>query len=151
MSKIITIIIIVSAVWSVISGLIEKHKRTKLASNGSDLSRSSQLKQQNLRVSTQPKTLAELFETRINALRQRPPTRVVVPKPEIVKRAQEPSGTRIEGIKPLHQEDCPLPPKQPVRHRQSRAEAFYRILKSPRGIRTAVILSEVLGKPVSQR
>jgi hypothetical protein len=151
MTKIITIIIIVSTVWSVISGLIEKHKRDKLASKGGDLSRRSQLKQQNLQVSMQPQTLAELFDARINALRQKPPTRVVVPKAEIVKSAQEPSDTRIKSIKSLHQEDCPLPPKQRVRHRQSRAGAFYRILKTPRGIRTAVILSEVLGKPVSQR
>ena len=151
MSKIIMIIIIVSTVWSVISGLIEKHKRDKLASQGGGLSSRSQLKQQNLRVSTQPQTLAELFDTRINALRQKPPTRVVVPKAEIVKSAQERRNDPIEIIKPLHQKDCPLPPKQRARHLQSRAGAFYRILKTPRGIRTAVILSEVLGKPVSQR
>jgi hypothetical protein len=151
MSKIIMIIIIVSTVWSVISGLIEKHKREKLASQGGDSSRRSQLKQQNLRVSTQPQTLAELFETRINALRQKPPARVVVPKPEIVKSAQEPGDTRIKSIKSLHKIDCPLPPKQRVRRPELRAGAFYRILKTPHGIRTAVVLSEVLGKPVSQR
>lgn len=151
MSKIIMIIIIVSTVWSVISGLIEKHKKDKLASQGGDLSRRSQLKQQNLQVSTQPQTPAELFDARINALRQRSPTRVVVPKPEIVKSARKPSDTTTKKIKPLHQEDCPLPAKQRVGHRHSRAWAFYRILKTTRGIRTAVILSEVLGKPVSLR
>ena len=151
MTKIITIIIIVSTVWSVISGLIEKHKKDKLASQGGGLSSRSQLKQQNLQVSTQPQTPAQQFDARLNALRQRPPTRAVGPKPEIAKSAREPSGARIQSIKQLHQADCPLPPNQPVRRSQVRAGAFYSILKTPRGIRTAVILSEVLGKPVSQR
>ena len=64
MGKLITLIIIVSTVWSVISGLIEKHKKDKIKASQRGLG-STQTKQaqQSLRVTVaQQATPAELFE-----------------------------------------------------------------------------------------
>ncbi|MBC8203791.1 MAG: hypothetical protein H8E91_08180 [Planctomycetes bacterium] len=152
MTKIVTIIIIVSTVWSVISGIIEKNKKGKLA------------KQRNVGVKTGQtqsqlpvQTPVEIFEARINALRQRPPAKppakVVVPPQVIVEKPSTPKRKRgpIEHIKPLHTKDCPLPTVKAKKRRLSRAGAVSSLLRTPQSVRTAVILSEVISKPVSQR
>jgi hypothetical protein len=147
MTKIITIIIIVSTVWSVISGIIEKHKKEKLAKQGNLGLKTGQSKPQ-----LQVQTPANLFESRINALRKRPTTGVSSPPQVVVevtpKHRNENSG---DLIKSLHKKDCPLPPKKAVNIRQSRAMAVFNLLKTPSGAKTAIILSEIISKPVSQR
>ena len=154
MTKIITIIIIVSTVWSVISGIIEKHKKEKLAAQRDGAGKSAtrfQAPQQQIRVSTQPQTPAELFDARLNALRQRPPKSVVVPTPDLVVKKQSPQSKRIKQIAPLHKKHCPLPPSESTSPSESRARAISKLFSRQSGIRTAVIVSEVLGKPVSRR
>ncbi len=147
MTKIVTIIIIVSTVWSVISGIIEKQKRAKLSSK-------REVGLQTGQKPTLPKQpTVEMFESRIDALRKRPSPRIAAPPTVVVEKLPKKKvrKKRIEHIKPLHQEDCPLPPKQSSRPSRSRARAVSMLLKTPQSVRTAVILSEALGKPISQR
>ena len=156
MGKIITIIIIATAVWSTISGLIEKHKKEKLAAQkGPRPARGQQPQQRSLRVTTTPQTPeAEILEARIDALRSKP-AKIKVPTTTLeqppVKRKVRPIHDEPTPIKPLHKEDCPLPPTTSSRKVHARAKAISTLLKSPRSIRTAVILSEVLRKPISLR
>ena len=148
MTKIITIIIIVSTVWSVISGIIEKHKKEKLAGQ-----RNLGLKTGQSKPQMQVQTPATLFESRINALRKRPTTRVAPPPQVVVAEISKPKArkTQIEKLKSLHDKDCPLPPKKARRIRQTRAMAVSDLLKTQQSMRTAIILSEAISKPVSQR
>jgi hypothetical protein len=148
MTKIITIIIIVSTIWSVISGIIEKHKKEKLAKQGN-----VGLKTVQTQVQIPRQSLPELFEARINALRKRPSKKVPVPTEVLVnldpkQRDKKAAGSRI---KPLHKQDCPLPTTKDKKRRQTRAMAVSKLLKTPHSVRTAIILTEVLSKPISQR
>jgi hypothetical protein len=148
MTKIVTIIIIVSTVWSVISGIIEKHKKDKLAAQRKLGLKTGQNQPQIPQV-----TSADLFDARINALRKRPPASVPVSPQVVVEKTPKRRNKKspIHRIKPLHEEDCPLPPLTPKKRIQSRAKAVSRLLKTPQNLRTAIILSEVLSKPISQR
>ncbi len=156
MGKIITIIIIVSAVWSTISGLIEKHKKEKMAAQkGPRPAGGQQSPQRSLRVTTTPRTSeAEILETRIDALRNRP-AKINIPSTlqehPPVERIAQTRQNKLSKIEPLHKKDCPIPPTTYIRKGNTRAKAVSALLKSPRSIRTAVILNEVLQKPVSQR
>ncbi|MDP6541389.1 MAG: hypothetical protein QGF07_01260 [Phycisphaerales bacterium] len=153
MTKIITIIIIVSTVWSVISGIIEKNKKQKMASARAEGQKRPPPTQQTMRVTqTQQVTPQTLFEERLNALRRRPVKRTPPQPPQVViEKSREQKQPAIGKIKPLHQEDCPLQPPQLSKRKRSRANAISDLLSSTRSIRGAIILSEVLGKPLSQR
>jgi hypothetical protein len=148
MTKIITIIIIVSTVWSVISGIIEKHKKDKLTKPGN-----VGLKKAQTQVQSPRESLSEIFEARINALRKRPTKKTPVSTEVLValdpiQRDQTRAGSLI---KPLHKQDCPLPTTKDRKRRQTRAMAVSKLLKTPHSVRTAIILTEVLSKPISQR
>jgi len=110
MTKIITIIIIVSTVWSVISGIIEKHKKDKLASQKRILGNNPEQGPASLRVSSPQPTAFEKFEARIEHLRQRPQQRVIAPVQNIEKSSKKSHRTEIKKIKTLHVEECPLQP-----------------------------------------
>ena len=148
MTKIITIIIIVSTIWSVISGIIEKHKKEKLAKQGN-----VGLKTVQTQVQIPRQSLSELFEARINALRKRPSKKAPVPTEVLVNLdpKQRDRKATVSRLKPLHNQDCPLPTTKDKKRRQTRAMAVSKLLKTPHSVRTAIILTEVLSKPISQR
>ncbi|MDP7008830.1 MAG: hypothetical protein QGI78_04585 [Phycisphaerales bacterium] len=153
MTKIITIIIIVSTIWSAISGIIEKKKRDKKAvhagghTQGVGLSVDPQVQVQNTP-----------SDSRIDALRKRPKQRTTFvgaarPIAEKLETVAKQPRKKIDHIDPLHDEACPLQSKasKPSRNREMTADALYRLLRDHKNARTAIVLSEVLGKPVSQR
>ncbi|MBT5365456.1 MAG: hypothetical protein HOL14_02890 [Phycisphaerae bacterium] len=73
-------------------------------------------------------------------------TKVVSPQERIAATSQ-----RIKGIKSLHDEGCPLPPKSQVKRRSSAASQLGTMLQNRRNVRTAIVLAEILGKPVSKK
>jgi len=148
MTKIVTIIIIVSTVWSVISGIIEKNKKAKLSEQ-----RNMGLKTGQAQPQLQGETPAELFEARINSLRRRPKKSApAFPKSVEDQELKLQAKKSIHShIKPLHKPVCPIPQVKATKRRQTRAQAVSKLLKTPRSMRTAMILSEVISKPVSQR
>ena len=151
MTKIITIIIIVSTVWSVISGIIEKHKKDKLASQKGILGDNRQQGPASLRVSSPQPTAFEKFEARIEHLRQRPQQRAIAPVPNIEKSSTESHRTERKKIKTLHVEECPLQPTTGAVPKGTRASAISSLLQDRGSIKKAVVLSELLRKPVSMR
>jgi hypothetical protein len=151
MTKIITIIIIVSTVWSVISGIIEKHKKDKLASQKRILGNNPEQGPASLRVSSPQPTAFEKFEARIEHLRQRPQQRVIAPVQNIEKSSQKSHRTEIKKIKTLHVEECPLQPTTGTVPKGTRAHAISSLLQDRGSIKKAVVLSELLRKPVSMR
>jgi hypothetical protein len=151
MTKIITIIIIVSTVWSVISGIIEKHKKDKLASQKRILGSNPQQGPASLRVSSPQPTAFEKFEARIEHLRQRPQQRAIAPVPNIEKSSTESHRTERKKIKTLHVEECPLQPTTGAVPKGTRASAISSLLQDRGSIKKAVVLSELLRKPVSMR
>jgi hypothetical protein len=137
----ITIIVILSVVWSIIASIIEKKKAAakKITS-----------------VEEQPTVKTALkvdpVKVKIESLRRRglkpsiPPTieKQVNPLPNRSK--------SLKPISPLHTEDCPITPTiQPVRKNSIPANQLAKMLKNRRNIRTAIVLSEILSKPVSLR
>jgi hypothetical protein len=143
----VTIIIILSIVGSIISGIIEKRKaaaakKARSASLGAT---------EQPTVQTQWK--ADPVAVKIESLRRRRavPQQKPLPKPEKPVLAPE-THQKIAPITPLHVEDCPLPPSQPASSiRKSPSIQLASLLHNQRNIRTAIVLSEILGKPVSQR
>jgi hypothetical protein len=150
----ITIIVILSIVGSIVSGIMEKRKaaaakKARSASLGSSPQPA---------VKTQWK--ADPVAVKIESLRRRHAViqEKSVPKPD--KPLPKPDKLtpipvdfqKIKPIAPLHVEDCPLPPTQ-SRARASKAPSIQlaSMLRNQRNIRTAIVLSEILGKPISQR
>ena len=126
----VTLIIILSVVWSVISSIIEKKK-------------AAAAKQPNVKVKPQQK---------VESLRRRKrATQVTKPaEPELIQSKQK--KRRRQPIEPLHDASCPLPPKvSTVQKAESPSKQLALMLRNNRNLRTAIVLSEILSKPVSLR
>ena len=158
----ITIIVILSIVWSVISSIIEKRQKAqkeKLKKEGPTL-------QTNLKTSVKPTPKlqsAPVFtvdpeQIRVEALRRRraqqqkkQPEPVVEPVKQ-EKQVVPQKGKYIQGITKLHDEACPVPPTEYTKpKKQSPARQIAVMLQNRRNLRTAIVLSEILQKPVSLR
>ena len=140
--KSITYLIILSVVWSIISGIIEK-KKAKAKKNAANVG----LESGSASVETfteDPVTV--LVESLRRKKRVQEQTKVVSPQERIADTSQ-----RIKGIKSLHDEGCPLPPQSQVERRSSAASQLGTMLQNRRNIRTAIVLAEILGKPVSKK
>lgn len=138
----ITYLIIVSVVWSIVSGIIEKRKaKAKLAAQqGLDGARNPQPDAQSWN--------ADPVSVKVESLRRR--------KQQPTKQPKAPApihntGQRIQPLNPLHRADCPVPPRVTTKKQQSPAKQLAKMLNNRRNLRTAIVLSEILGKPVSQR
>ena len=131
----ITIIIILSVVWSIIAGIIEKKKAAA--------KRAAMTPGQ---PSVPTKWKADPVKVKIESLRRRKKSRQEAPVPQ-------PTPPREHvPIKPLHVEDCPLPPtKSRLRSSNAASRQLAAMLHNKRNIRTAIVLNEILSKPVSQR
>ena len=155
----ITIIVILSIIWSIISKIIEKRqiakgeewKKKQLEEGGGlrvDLKTSVKTPPQ---PPSTPVFTVDPEQIRVEALRSRAIRRKKSPEPvvEEVKQAKE---RRIKKIQELDAEVCPVPPptftkaKRPIL-----AHQIANMLKNRRNIRTAVVLSEILRKPLSLR
>ncbi len=142
----VTLIIILSVVWSVISSIIEKKK-------------AAAAKQPNVKVKPQQKSpevstewKANPVQVKVESLRRRKrATQVTKPaEPELIQSKQK--KRRRQPIEPLHDASCPLPPKvSTVQKAESPSKQLALMLRNNRNLRTAIVLSEILSKPVSLR
>ena len=132
----VTFIIILSVVWSIVSSIIEKRKaaaKKEAASLGTNSG------------SNQPSMVPVSVKVQSLRRRQKQPT-FEQPTPPVIQ--QKRTGA---SIVPLHKDTCPLPPRKLNRSRQRPAKQIAAMLANRRNFRTAIVLAEVLGKPVSQR
>ncbi len=129
--------IALSVAWSIIAGIIEKRKKSqqnavKRASSG----------QSSVLVESEWK--ADPVEVKIESLRRRSKRQGAAPAPR--------KSTHKKSIQSLDKEDCSLPPaisgpsKAVLPARQ-----LAHMLQNRRNLRTAIVLSEVLGKPMAHR
>ncbi len=140
--KSITYLIILSVVWSIISGIIEK-KKAKAKKNAANVG----LESGSASVETfteDPVTV--LVESLRRKKRVQEQTKVVSPQERIADTSHS-----IKSINSLHDEGCPLPPKSQVKRRSSAASQLGTMLQNRRNVRTAIVLAEILGKPVSKK
>jgi hypothetical protein len=125
-----------SVVWSIVSSIIEKRKaaaKKEAASLGTNSG------------SNQPSTVPVSVKVQSLRRRQKQPTFEQSAPPVI---QQKRTGALIV---PLHKDECPLPPSRLNRSRLRRTTQIAAMLANHRNLRTAIVLAEVLGKPVSQR
>ena len=136
----VTIIIILSVVWSIVSAIIEKRKA---AANKEAI-------RNDLEGNTPTQKQAPV-SVKVQSLRQRKkpiPQKAAVEEP---RHEIEPITRLHKPIARLHKEDCPLPPQTSRQSTPKAATQFAELLRSRRNIRTAIVLAEILDKPVSQR
>ena len=144
--KSVTYLIIISIVWSIISGILEK-KRAKAKKNAAMIGLDSKpIKVDALK--------ADPVNVLVKSLQNRQPQRKIAPtkQPEFASMPKPISAQKrkVEAIKSLHKENCPLPPKVEVK-RESQAKQISVLFKNRCNIRTAIVLNEILGKPVSKK
>ena len=156
----ISIIVLLSIVWSIVSAIIEKRQKAKTQQlNGERQNRNIGLKTKPVvRSQTKPSPVINVDPeiVRVKALRRKRAQETVEqitqlqPVVEQVKPIAK--KTEITKLKKLHKEACDLPPTEFKRpKRPSPAKQIARMLKNKRNLRTAVVLSEILQKPLSLR
>ena len=137
----VTFVTILSVVWSIVSSIIEKRKAAAKKEAGRvDLS--GQAVGQRVGQTTTP------VSVKVQSLRRR---KIAVPK--AVPNAA-PVVRSTEGIKPLsklHKEDCPIPPQNAKIVAPRPSKQFAALFSNRRNLRTAIVLTEILGKPIAQR
>ena len=143
--KSITYLIILSVVWSIISGIIEK-KKAKAKKNAANVGLESGLASVETFTEDPVTVLVESLRRKKRVQEQ---TKVVSPQERIADTSHSIKG--IKGIKSLHDEGCPLPPQSQVERRSSAASQLGTMLQNRRNVRTAIVLAEILGKPVSKK
>ncbi len=131
----VTLVIILSVVWSIVSGIIEKRKAAAKKEGARGI-RSTQ--------SATPQSQQSPVTVKVQSLRRR--NQPVQPAAVVT----EPERKR-GPIASLHKERCPLPPQGPKQKVPAPAMQIAKLLHNRRNTRTAIVLSEILGKPVSQR
>lgn len=130
-----------SIVWSIIAGIIEKRKKAA--------ARSASTRPDSKQVSLKAEWKADPVQVKIESLRRRgvsQSARVETPPTEPRK------TTSRNPIQSLHRKECPLP-SAPVRSNKEQIPAaqIAELLQNKRNIRTAIVLTEIISKPVSQR
>ena len=154
----ISFIIILSIVWSVISGIIEKQKKAaKLKQESVDVSTTStsrkaertpdikpwQPTQEQVKVERLRRKQRASVTTKIAPVQKRQPT-VTTRKPVLEKPAPVAitTGKQVSSIKELHKEACDLKPvSKQVRKKAAPAWQIARLLKNRRNVRTAICVN----------
>ena len=155
----ITFIVILSIVWSIISAIIEKRaKANKQLLIDQDQNRNIGLKTKSV-VRSQPKPTPiitvdpELI--RVEALRRKRAqvqAKQANPLEPVVEQVKAVPKEKFAKVQKLHKEACDLPPTQFVkREKPTPSKRISKMLQNRRNLRTAVVLSEILQKPVSIR
>ena len=155
----ISFIVIMTVVWSIISAIIEKRaKAKKQLLLDQNQNRNIGLKTKSV-VRSQPKPTPiitvdpELI--RVEALRRKRAqvqAKQANPLEPVVEQVKAVPKENISKIKKLHKEACDLPPTQFVkREKPTPGKQIAKMLQNRRNLRTAVVLSEILQKPVSIR
>ncbi len=167
----ISIIVILSIVWSIISAIIEKRKAAEKKA-GLKQTQKQPPKQPPIQASLKTKEVfkADPTQVKIERLRRRKrPTKpqavvqqqvTVAPKQARPKRSplQTPpiqpvqNEPLIERITPLNHDESDFNPiKQTLKRTSKPANQLSQMLKKRKNLKTAIVLSEVLGKPIAKR
>ena len=155
----ITFIVIMSVVWSIISAIIEKRAKA----NKQLLKDQNQIRDIGLKtkpvVRSKPKPTPVITVdpdlVRVEALRRKRSyvqTQQAKKLDPVVQMAKPVAKKKISKIKGLHKEACDLPPTKLVAQKKpSTGQQIAKMLENRRNLRTAVILSEIIQKPISIR
>ena len=159
----ISIIVILSIVWSIISAIIEKRKAAEKKAGLKQLPKQASLK-------TREVFKADPAQVKIERLRRR--KRVSMPQPVVQQKVTvDPQQTKpkrtpvqtppietvqneplIEGIAPLNHDESDLNTVKKAKKQTSKSsKQLSEMLKKRKNLKTAIVLSEVLGKPVAKR
>ena len=149
----ISIIIILSVVWSIVSAVIEKRKAAQ-----------KKAPKPQATVKSQPKEVwkADPVQVKVERLRRKKPivtpTPPVAPPPvvpqQVLKKLKDVKENDDQSslIRPLHVTSCTLQPlKSAKRVDNIPSKQLAQILKDGRNLRTAIVLCEVLGPPLAHR
>ena len=155
----ITFIVILSIVWSIISAIIEKRaKANKQLLIDQDQNRNIGLKTKRVvrpRPKSAPVITVDPELVRVEALRRKRAhlqAKQAIPSEPLIEHTKSLPKKKSEKIKELHKEACDLPPTQFVkREKPTPGQRIAKMLQNRRNLRTAVVLSEILQKPVSIR
>ncbi len=135
----VTIIVILSVVWSIIASIIEKKKAAAKKVSAAEK-----------QPTVQTEWKANPASVKVESLRRRARAASIPSIEEKVQPAPK-KQKGLQSIKPLHVPNCPLPPTTTNLKKVIPAAQLAKMLKSRRNIRTAIVLNEILSKPVSQR
>ena len=155
----ITFIVIMSVVWSIISAIIEKRaKSKKQLLTDQNQNRNIGLKTEPVvRSKPNPSPLIAVDPdlVRVEALRRKlayKQAQQAMPPVPVVEQAKPVTKKKISKINNLHKETCDLPPtKLRKRDKPSPGQQISKMIQNRRNLRTAVVLSEILQKPISIR
>ncbi len=155
----ISFIVIMSIVWSIISAIIEKRaKAKKQLLLDQNQNRNIGLKTKSV-LRSQPKPTPiitvdpELI--RVEALRRKRAqvqAKQANPLEPVVEKVKAGPKQNISKIQKLHKEACDLPPTTFVKPKKpTPGQQIAKMLQNRRNLRTAVVLTEILQKPISIR
>lgn len=166
----ITIIIILSVVWSIVSAIIQKRaaaaQKLQLQQGGAGLKVDpTQVRPQVFRADPRAVKIEALRRKQMLAqsqgrsqrgmkTRSAQPTTATAgtirtPREALLKRE---SSSKILPIEDLHDAACPVPPTRYARSRvHDPAKQLAAMLQNRRNIRTAIVLNELLSKPLALR
>ncbi len=135
----VTIIVILSVVWSIIASIIEKKKAAAKKASTTEK-----------QPTVQTEWKANPASVKVESLRRRSRAASIPPIEEKIPPTLK-GWKEHTPIKPLHGTDCPLPATPASLKKVIPAVQLAKMLKNRRNIRTAIVLNEILSKPVSQR
>ena len=155
----ISFIVIMTVVWSIISAIIEKRaKAQKQLLLDQNQNRNIGLKTKSV-VRSQPKPTPiitvdpELI--RVEALRRKRAqvqAKQANPLEPVVEQVKAVPKENFAKIQKLHKEACDLPPTTFVKPvKPTPGQRIAKMIQNRRNLRTAVVLSEILQKPISIR
>ena len=155
----ISFIIIMSVVWSIISAIIEKRaKAKKQLLLDQNQNRNIGLKTKSV-LRSQPKPTPiitvdpELI--RVEALRRKRAqvqAKQANPLEPVVEQVKARPKQNVSKIQKLHKEACDFPPATIIKpEKPTPGQQIAKMIQNRRNLRTAVVLSEILQKPISIR
>ncbi|MDP7006286.1 MAG: hypothetical protein QF718_08770 [Phycisphaerales bacterium] len=130
----VTIIIILSVVWSIIAGILEKKKAAD--------------KKAKLNTKEQPYLKVDSVNVKVESLRRKRTPKQVK---EVPKQVTSYKTDGLKSLRGLHKDDCPLPPTVQRQSVLKPSIQLAKMLHNRRNLRTAIVLSEILNKPISKR
>jgi len=150
--------VVLSIVWSIISAIIEKRKAAEKKAAFNQSPKQATLKSKEVFKADPAQVKIERLHRRKRARtsQQQVATPQSKVQPKRSSKQTEPIETSqneplIEGIKPLNQEDGNLKLVKHYKGSSMPAKQLSGMLKKRKNLKTAIVLSEVLGKPVAKR
>tara|TARA_B100001123_G_C14991233_1_gene899665 strand:- start:303 stop:761 length:459 start_codon:yes stop_codon:yes gene_type:complete len=148
----ISFIVILSIVWSIVASIIEKRKVKAKQQHP----KGAGLRVGDVSVDESPSEgiafQADPVEIKVERLQREKKAQLKATTNAI----QESASIKKRGIKALHDQDCSLPPTTRTKTNQLKtrlkpSRQIASMLRNKRNLKTAIVLAEVLGPPISQK